>query len=121
MGGTLIQDIPSELQSKINHDLDESGETRHSVRIEGGRLAKFAGQPVARVNSSHHQSILKPGRGLRVTARALDGVIEAVEWIGGPQWIVGVQWHPERMSGDPLAEALFRSLIVESRNKPSVR
>ena len=48
-----------------------------------------------RVNSSHHQSIREPGRGLRITATAPDGVVEAVQWTGGPQWIVGVQWHPE--------------------------
>lgn len=114
MGGTLVQDIPSELSSNINHDLEESGDARHRIRIEAGRLAKLAGKPIVRVNSSHHQSILKPGRGLRVTARSIDGVIEAVEWTGGPQWIIGVQWHPERMPDDPLAQSLFRSLVREA-------
>ena len=119
LGGSLVQDIPSEVSGEIEHSGDESGDARHEVRIEGGRLAELAGQPSVRVNSSHHQSILEPGRGLRVIARAPDAVIEAVEWTGGPEWIVGVQWHPERMPGDPLAEGLFRRLIEEARGRAS--
>jgi putative glutamine amidotransferase len=114
--GSLIQDIPSELHTKINHDREEgNAEARHPLRIEGGVLAELVGQAAARVNSSHHQAILKPGRGLHITARAPDGVIEAVEWAGGPEWVVGVQWHPERMHGDALARALFTRLISEAR------
>jgi putative glutamine amidotransferase len=52
---------------------------------------------------------------LRVTARAPDGVVEAIEWEGGRDWVVGVQWHPERMHGDALADALFRRLVSEAR------
>ena len=119
LGGSLVQDIPSELHSEIAHTIAQPREggpdARHQVRIEGGRLAELAGKSNVDVNSSHHQSILKPGRGLQVTARAPDGVIEAVERTDGPQWIVGVQWHPERMPGDPLAEALFRRLVEEAR------
>jgi putative glutamine amidotransferase len=119
-GGTLLQDIPSEIQTTIDHDQDEDGnDGRHAVRIESGRLAEVAGQAhgggEAQVNSSHHQAILQPGRGLRVTARAPDGVVEAIEWEGGPDWVVGVQWHPERMHGDALADALFRRLVSEAR------
>ena len=120
LGGTLLQDIPSEIQSTIDHDQDEDGnDGRHTVRIEGGHLAEAAGRAhgggEAQVNSSHHQSILQPGRGLRVTARAPDGVVEAIEWEGGRDWVVGVQWHPERMRGDALADALFRRLVSEAR------
>jgi len=83
------------------------------VRIEpGSELARLAGQAEERINSSHHQSIRAPGRGLRVTAQAPDGVIEAVEWTGDSNWVVGVQWHPERMMGHPLSEALFRQLVL---------
>jgi len=114
--GSLVQDIPGELHNPIAHERHgNGGNSRHSVRIDGGRLAQLAGGAAVRVNSSHHQSIHRPGRGLRVTACAPDGVIEAVEWIGGPQWIVGVQWHPERMPGDPLAVALFAKLVSEAR------
>jgi len=155
--GTLVQDIPSELHAPMEHDRhgDAPG-ARHLVRIDGGslvgngggrpaapaagRLAELAAGATVRVNSSHHQSIRQPGRGLRVAACAPDGVIEAVEWIGGPEWIVGVQWHPERMrpgatalssppaaqpsnrsgngqspdDGNALAGSLFRKLVTEA-------
>jgi len=120
LGGTLVQDIPSEIGAKVEHEWeDEQGapETFHPVLIEqDSLLAQIAGAGEARVNSSHHQSILNPGRDLRVVARAEDQVVEAVEWTGGPQWVVGVQWHPERMADkDPLARDLFRTLIEAAR------
>jgi putative glutamine amidotransferase len=74
-------------------------------------VLNLSGAPEAKVNSSHHQSILEPGRGLRITAHAPDGVVEAVEWTGDSNWVVGVQWHPERMPEDALAQALFRDLV----------
>jgi putative glutamine amidotransferase len=124
LGGTLLQDIPSEMQTTIDHDQDEEGhDGLHAVRIESGLLAEVAGQAQregqAQVNSSHHQAILEPGRALRVTARAPDGVVEAIEWEGGRDWVVGVQWHPERMHGDALANALFRRLVSEARANSS--
>jgi putative glutamine amidotransferase len=59
----------------------------------------------------------KPGRGLRVAARTPDGVIEALEWTAGPGWALGVQWHPERMPGEPFAAALFRRLVKEAQGE----
>ena len=56
-----------------------------------------------------------PGRGLRVTARAADGVVEAVEWEDKSNWVVGVQWHPERMPADALAQTLFRELVTAAK------
>jgi putative glutamine amidotransferase len=123
LSGTLIQDIPSELQTSTRHDWDkERGETEpyHAARIEpDSRLAQLAQASEAMVNSSHHQSVLEPGRDLRVVARAPDGVIEAVEWTGNANWVTGVQWHPERMAGtDPLAQSLFRELIAAASRAP---
>ncbi len=119
-GGSLLQDIPSQIQTTIDHDQDEDGkDSLHPVRIEGGRLAEIArelgGNGEVQTNSSHHQSVLQPGRGLRITAHAPDGVVEALEWDGGKNWVVGVQWHPERMRNDPLADALFRKLVSEAQ------
>ncbi len=118
LGGSLIQDIPSELGSKIRHSNDdeipgrpEPPDPRHGVRIDPGRVLTLSGTPGAEVNSSHHQSVLDLGRGLRITAHATDGVVEAVEWTEDSNWIVGVQWHPERMPEDALAQALFRDLL----------
>jgi putative glutamine amidotransferase len=114
--GTLVQDIPSEIPHAMDHDGGERrNESQHLIRIESGDLAELAGGVSARVNSSHHQSVGKPGRGLRVAARTTDGVIEALEWTAGPGWALGVQWHPERMPKDPFAAALFRRLVREAQ------
>jgi len=123
LGGSLIQDIPSSVGTGIRHDWDdEKGEPEpyHPARIEGdSRLASIAGTAEATVNSSHHQSILEPGRNLKIVARASDGVIEAVEWTGDSNWVTGVQWHPERMvETDAFAQALFRELLATA-SKPS--
>jgi putative glutamine amidotransferase len=123
LGGTLLQDIPSEVGTKIEHEWDDENgapETFHPIRIEpGSQLAQIAGADEALVNSSHHQSVLEPGRDLRVVARSADQVIEAVEWTGGGPWVVGVQWHPERIADkDPLARDLFRTLIEAARKAP---
>ena len=124
LGGTLIQDVPSELHTQIQHPWtgQEQGapEPHHEVRLEpGSRLARIAEAGEADVNSSHHQSVREPGRGLRVAAQAADGVIEAVEWTGDSNWITGVQWHPERMAQtDRFAQSLFRELVAAARQVP---
>ena len=141
LGGTLVQDIPSELGTKVCHSSDrvrallvypetrrgarqnddelpaggEAPDAVHAASFESGRLSVLSRTVQAEVNSSHHQSVLAPGRGLRVTARAPDGVIEALEGTEGSNWVVGVQWHPERMPGDVLAQALFRDLVLAAR------
>ena len=113
LGGTLIQDIPAAIGTGVEHDHEDGApDSIHPVRIEPGtQLAQLAGSTEAVVNSSHHQSLKDPGRGLRVTARATDGVIEAVEWTGDSNWAIGVQWHPERMPADAFAQSLFRGLV----------
>lgn len=116
LGGPLVQDIPSEIHTRIQHAWTghEGPEPHHEVTFDpGSRLAQMAGGNQVRVNSSHHQSVLRPGRNLRVVAHAPDGVIEAVEWTGDANWIVGVQWHPERMvATDDFAQSLFRELAA---------
>jgi putative glutamine amidotransferase len=116
LGGPLVQDIASEIHTKIQHAWTghEGPEPHHDVTFEtSSRLAQMAGANRPRVNSSHHQSVLRPGRDLRVVAHAPDGVIEAVEWTGDSNWIIGVQWHPERMvAADDLSQSLFRELAA---------
>ena len=124
LGGTLIQDIPSEMHTEIKHEWHrEKGDPEpfHAARIEpGSQLAQLTGANEALVNSSHHQSVKEPGRGLRIAARAPDGVIEAVEWTGDSNWVMGVQWHPERMAAtDALAQSLFRSLVSAAAARKS--
>jgi len=95
-GGRLHYDLPTDLPQAGAHRLPEP-EGRHRLRIEPGtRLAEILPGDGAAVNSRHHQAVAEAGAGLRVSARAADGVVEAVERASGP-FCVGVQWHPERM------------------------
>jgi putative glutamine amidotransferase len=125
--GNLIQDIPSEKPDAYRHgktDLEASsvaGDLEHLARFEpGSRLGRLAENPEATINSSHHQAIDRPGSGLRVTARAADGIVEAVELQSSRDWVVGVQWHPERMPGDPLARRLFEDFVSAARSRSAV-
>ena len=126
LGGTLIQDIPSALHTPIQHPWSNrdkgTPEPFHAAKIESGsRLRGLAGADEVGINSSHHQSILDPGRNLRIAARAPDGVVEAVEWTGDSNWVTGVQWHPERMAeSDPLSQRLFGTLM-EVAHKAAVK
>jgi putative glutamine amidotransferase len=129
LGGSLYQDIASELHTKIEHSKEglasDAPDPIHPARIEpGGEIAQLAGMSGhanqngafdVQINTSHHQSIRDLGRGLRVAAIAPDGVIEAVEQEPHKHWVVGVQWHPERMKGDALAAELFRALVQATR------
>jgi len=110
-GGTLVQDIPSVVSDPVLHD-----ESRHSVRLEGGSfLSELAGSQDLDVNSFHHQSIERPGRNLRIAARAPDGVVEAVEDVT-VRFVVGVQWHPERGWQDSeFAKRLFSAFVQAAR------
>ena len=121
LGGTLFQDLRSETGTTVPHRKKDvvpelPDDPQHEVRITAdSQLAKFAGSTQAVVNSSHHQSIARPGRQLRITAQASDGIVECVEWTGDANWVIGVQWHPERMRGDALAERLFSELVAAAR------
>ena len=119
LGGTLVQDIPSEIKTAIQHPWTghEGPEPHHQIALEpNSRLAHLAATGEIRVNSSHHQSVLAPGKNLRIVAHAPDGVVEAVEWTGDSNWVTGVQWHPERMvANDRFAQALFAEFVTAAR------
>jgi putative glutamine amidotransferase len=108
-GGTLVYDIPTELPGAGAHRLREP-EGRHPLHLEpGSQLAAVLGDAGDEVNSRHHQSVATPGAPLRVSARAGDGVIEAIEH-ASHGFCIGVQWHPERLGG-PHQERLFTALV----------
>ena len=119
LGGTLVQDIAAEINTKIQHPwTGHAGpEPHHLIEIEcGSRLARLAGSDEVQVNSSHHQSVLEPGKNLRIVAHAPDNVVEAIEWTGDSNWVTGVQWHPERMAtADRFAQALFADFAAAAR------
>ena len=120
-GGTLIQDIPSEIGSEVRHSTEGETRTRHDVRIaEGTRLAWIVEQRDANVNSSHHQAVREVGSGLRAAAHATDGIIEALEDPQHPFYI-GLQWHPEDMKGEASAEAIFAAFVAAAREHAARR
>jgi putative glutamine amidotransferase len=114
-GGTLIQDIHSALQTEIEHASEPEDRGRHDVLVENGtKLASIVGERELNVNSSHHQAVRNVGNGLRVTAHAPDGVIEGLEDPRHPFYL-GVQWHPEDMSGEESASSLFGAFIAAAK------
>jgi putative glutamine amidotransferase len=117
LGGTLVQDIPSQCETRIDHDEESARTSRtHDVEIEPGSLiAKAIGAEHVAVNSFHHQSVKELGEGLRVTARSPDGIIEGVESTDEDWWVMGVQWHPEEMtdSPEPWDRGLFKAFAKQ--------
>jgi len=111
-GGSMHQHIP-DLPGKLEHrDFKSRPEsTTHMVNIEAGTaLHKALGVTQTRVNSIHHQAAANVGPRLRVSARAEDGIIEAIEFTDHP-FRVGTQWHPERMGDDEIMPRLFRAFV----------
>lgn len=103
LGGTLVQDIGSQRKTDINHDQSVRRTERvHAVAVdEGSLLSRIVGAAEISVNSSHHQSVDEVAPGVRVTATAPDGIIEAIESADPAWWMLGVQWHPEELVATP--------------------
>jgi putative glutamine amidotransferase len=117
MGGTLIQDIPSEVTGGLEHDpRRERWERAHPVDIyEGTRLRDILKRGTVSVNSFHHQAIGRLGGGLVVSARSgEDRLVEGVE-LKARRFVLGVQWHPEAFwNREDGFQALFEALVSTS-------
>lgn len=121
LGGTLLQDIPSEVKTGINHNItNPRGAYAHPVEIDpSSRLASILQSTQLPVNSIHHQGVDRPAPGLCVTAYAPDGVIEAQE-MPNKKFVLSVQWHPEDLFEDNLAmKRLFRAFIEAAGGRPA--
>ncbi|MCS6842521.1 MAG: gamma-glutamyl-gamma-aminobutyrate hydrolase family protein [Roseiflexus sp.] len=117
LGGTLYQDIPSEVEGALNHnestDREDMTYLAHPISIEPDScLANLLGATEAMVNTLHHQALRDVAPTLRVTARAPDGIIEAVE-AASSGWVVGVQCHPEMLWNgvDPRWARVFQAFV----------
>ena len=111
MGGSLIQ----HLNVQIKHD---DNKARHDITVEPDSvLGRLGGSSKFVVNTSHHQALDQVPATLRVTARSVaDDVIEAVETTDSGRFLVGVQWHPERIyKEEDLSRALFEELVRKAR------
>jgi putative glutamine amidotransferase len=117
-GGTLIQDIPSEVPGAVQHaQKAPSHEVSHGVAVSepDSVIAEVLGGAQGMVNSFHHQAVRDVAAGLAVTARAPDGVVEALERPEA-RWTVLVQWHPEHMYRlHESARRLFGAFVAACR------
>jgi putative glutamine amidotransferase len=118
LGGSLVVDIPSDISTGIEHRSVNHVESNHLVEVEAGSLiAKLCRAAAGDVNSSHHQAAEHLPEQLRRAAAAPDGIIEAFEWSepAGKGFLLGVQWHPERMSADsPFSLPIARHFLFEA-------
>lgn len=119
LGGTLIQDIPSQVEGACKHYGDGiEVALLHSVDIEADSLlARVLSSQHMAVNSYHHQAANALGTGLRINSRAKDGVIEGLE-ANDNRPILAVQFHPEEIAADyPQFQPLFDWLVTEASKR----
>ena len=124
LGGTLIQDIPSQRPDAIEHDGDWARTARvHPMSVApGSRLARALGAERIVVNSMHHQAVGSVAPALAAVAHAPDGIVEGVEWPDDDWWMVGVQWHPEELTAtsEPWDRALFAAFAAVAQRTERV-
>lgn len=121
-GGTLIQDIETQVPEAIKHEQGDARDRRsHRVRLLAGSvLAELAQRESVFVNSHHHQAIERLGRDLRASAWTSDGLVEALEDLRTDRFAIGVQWHPEiAWEDDNFSRALFAVFVGAARDYAS--
>ena len=122
MGGDLYQDIDSVYPNQaLTHPAKNKKDSKHTIEIVlGSKLGSIIGEKVVEVNSAHHQAVNEIGDGFVVTARSSDGIIEAIE-NPSKDFVLGVQYHPERMIASPEFKEhrrkLFERFIQATKTK----
>jgi putative glutamine amidotransferase len=118
-GGTVFQHIPADVPGALQHEDEPDGVSHdHLVRVERGTLLhRVLGVETATVNSFHHQALAGIAPGFRVSAKAEDGVVEAIERSDHPFYL-GVQWHPERAPASDVSRRLLRAFLDAARGAP---
>jgi putative glutamine amidotransferase len=123
LGGTLVQDIPSQTGGDIAHAVSDTPVTiAHEVWVaKGSRLwqalqERLNEDDACEVNSRHHQAVARVADGFDVSATAPDGVIEAVER-SAARFCVGVQWHPENFWRTGEFRCLFEAFVDACRGE----
>ncbi len=112
LGGSLYQDIPSQVKNPIIHKIGDWFEARHDVSLEQKSLLhQLTAKLIAETNSAHHQAIKEIPELLRITGRSDDGLIEALEPKDKSIPLLAVQWHPESEINDIIGIDLFKWLV----------
>jgi len=109
-GGTLIQDLTTAVNHKAGRTVAEAHVVEVSPKSRLRRILGMGSKFRLTVNSSHHQAVGVLGDGLVKSAWSEDGIIEAAEG-HGDQFLLGVQWHPERVLENKAAQALFQAFV----------
>lgn len=123
-GGTLYQDLNTQIpHTRVHRDWQIYDQNFHQIDIQAGSLlaAQHPGQSQAIVSSVHHQGVREVGKGLVIEARSSeDDVVEALR-LDGPQWVYGVQWHPEwhnpQKDGVMDNTPLLQAFLSEARKR----
>lgn len=113
-GGTLIQDIEAQFPESFKHERRQplDGYLHTITLAEDSYLSGLVEGQDVRVNSSHHQSVSRIGRDLRVVAEAKDGIIECIQDTRKERFVLGVQWHPElSWNSDDLSKGIFKIFV----------
>ncbi|MDE2856159.1 MAG: gamma-glutamyl-gamma-aminobutyrate hydrolase family protein [Chloroflexota bacterium] len=120
-GGTLHEHIP-DIRDEDIHRNEAGLWALQEVHVERDSLiAEVMGLTRLHTSSGHHQAVKQVAPGLRVAARAADGIIEALELPGHP-WLIAVQWHPEvTAERDPSQQALFDALVAKALERQRER
>ena len=115
-GGTLYQDIQKDGEfNSHSYDLTSRNAAFHTAKLAEGSIVRAAfGEEELWINSFHHQAVKDPGKNVKVTAVAYDGVTEAIE-VEGKKFAVGLQWHPEMMFDTPLQAKIFDAFVAACR------
>jgi putative glutamine amidotransferase len=122
-GGSTYLDLPRDLPDALQHRHPPEKGVRHAINVvPGSRLSQLYGEGEIIVNSEHRRAVCRAARGFMVSARALDGVIEAIEADNDSWFALGVQWHPASATASGLDIQLFRGLVESCgrrQHKPS--
>ena len=121
LGGSLYVDLPEDLGTMVTHRCEDKANCYHPVRLrKESLLSRIAMATEGEVNSNHHQGINRLAEDLDAVAYTRDGLIEAVEWKNREnalKFVLGVQWHPERMDFEnPLSGAIAKRFLEETHN-----
>src|SRR5208283_3922131 len=123
-GGLNYTDLPRQMPEALQHRHPPEPGLRHAINVLAGtRLAGLYGEGEFVVNSEHRRAVQRLARGFVVSARALDGVIEAIESECATWFALGVQWQPASATASGLDIQLFRGLVDAclTRGKKPVR
>ncbi len=120
-GGTLVQDIATEIAGAKPHEQKhDRAQPQHPIDVKDQTVLAecLGGKGQLMVNSTHHQAVKAVGAGLIVSATSPDGVIEAIEFQGKDQFLLGVQWHPELMVDTvPPNLGIYRTFVHRARDR----